>query len=1056
MSDVRFRSTVGGPAAALLALALTCGVVAGMRPDAEALGAAQPTEKIVVDGALLGGLRWRAIGPAMLGGRVSDVAGVAGNPNILYVAFASNGLWKSLDGGISFESMFESGNTLSLGAVAVAPDNPSVVYIGTGEGKPRNSTSFGDGIYGSRDGGKTWEHLGLSKTERFARLAIHPRDSKTIYAAAMGHEWGANEERGVYRSTDAGRTWTRALYVNATTGASDLAIDPGNPNIVYAGMYDYLRQPWHFRSGGPGSGLYRSSDGGQSWTRLTDPARDNGLPKGTLGRIGLAISPGRPEVVYAMIETDGEGVLWRSDDRGDRWRLMSRDLAVNARPFYFSVIRVDPADENRIYSLNRSLHISDDAGKSFRSVGYARIFGDFHAMWIDPTNPSRVLAGSDGGFYISNDRGERWDFLNKIPAAQVYRFALDMSEPYHIVGGFQDHEVWRGPNERWNAIGVKGGDWLRLRDHGDGASVVVDPRDPNIVYYDTEHGDITRVDLRTGEERFIQPYPVTATGIAVSQERYRFNWIAPIVMSPSNPDVIYLGGNVLFRTVDGGSTWTIISPDLTTNDPEKQKVSGGVTPDNSRAEAHCTIHAIAESPRDSKVIWVGTDDGLVQLTRDGGKTWTNVAPNIGGAPKPAYVASIQASPVAAGTAYVAIDQHRLDDFAPHAFVTTDYGRTWRSISNGLRGYVHIVLEDPKAPNLLYAGTELGVFASFDRGQSWTDLRLGLPRLSVMDIKVHPRDDDLVIGTHARGFFVLDDVTPLREVAAALPNPVTLFPPRTATRFTPASDTSSLAGGVFVAPNSPYGASLTYFLARDVEAGGRVDIEILDSARQPIRTLRGGTRAGINRVVWDLRSPACGSWMPATGRLAGPRVVPGQYVARLTAHGRSVEQPLVVRLDPRVKASTEELTEHGRAVARLVGMECSVGPGHGAHRKCGETVDWTGTEGDGRQPARTGDRAGQGGCRSPRSIRIGPTRGRAAERRAEDHTHARGSRGLHRPAHRDAVGMGRDLRTAARRHAARAGAGVHGGRRTAQRASGSGRRPAGRRRPQTGGSFAALM
>jgi photosystem II stability/assembly factor-like uncharacterized protein len=396
MGYVRFRSALYGPAAALLLLALTCGVGAGVRLDVEVAAGTPANEKIVVDEALLSGLRWRAIGPAVFGGRVSDVAGVPGNPNILYVGFAAAGLWKSLDGGISFESIFDSGNTLSVGTVAVAPDNPRVIYVGTGEGKPRNSTSFGDGIYRSLDGGKTWEHLGLSGTERFARLAIHPRDSNIVYAAAMGHEWGANEERGVYRSTDAGRTWTRVLFVNATTGASDLAIDPGNPNIIYAGMYDYLRQPWHFRSGGPGSGLYRSSDGGQSWTRLTDPAREHGLPKGMLGRIGLAVSPSRPEVVYALIENDGDGVLWRSDDRGDRWRLMSRDRAINARPFYFSVIGVDPADENRIYSLNRSLFISDDAGRSFRSVDYWRIFGDFHAMWIDPTNPSRVLAGSDG------------------------------------------------------------------------------------------------------------------------------------------------------------------------------------------------------------------------------------------------------------------------------------------------------------------------------------------------------------------------------------------------------------------------------------------------------------------------------------------------------------------------------------------------------------------------------------------------------------------------------------------------------------------------------------
>ncbi|HEX7051770.1 MAG TPA: hypothetical protein VF188_16310 [Longimicrobiales bacterium] len=730
-----------------------------------AAAAAQEAEPRV-DAALLGGLSWRSIGPAMFGGRVADVAGVPGDPDILYVGAASSGLFKSTNGGITFESVFDSGNTLSIGAIAVQPDDPDVVYVGTGEGAVRNSISYGDGIYKTTDGGKTWVHLGLDDTERFSRIVIHPTDPRIVFAAAMGHAFGPNEERGVYRSTDGGVTWQRVLYVDETTGASDVAIDPEDPDIVYAGMYDYRRRPWHFRSGGPGSGLYRSTDGGDTWTKLTDPALDNGLPGGVLGRIGISIHRADPNVVYALIEST-EGVLWRSDDRGITWRMVNDDRRLNNRPFYYTQVRADPVDPDRVYTLAGRFNVSTDGGRTFGPSG-GRMFGDHHALWIDPLDPSRLLCGTDGGFFVSNDYGRHWDFLNNIPLAQAYHVGVDMAEPYNVAGGFQDHEIWRGPNEKWNRTGVRGGHWVRLRYMADGMYALPDPRDPNIIYYNGHFGDITRIDMRNAEERYIQPYPPGPAGGGANLEQYRFNWNSPIHMSPNDPDVIYYGGNVLFKTTDGGSTWTVISPDLTTDDPAKQQPSGGpITPDNTRAEFHSTILAIAESPRDPEVIWVGTDDGNVQLTRDGGKHWTNVAPNIEGAPAFSWVAAIRASHADAGTAYVAIDQHRMDDFTPYAFMTTDYGRTWRRISDGLRGYVHIVMEDPREPNLLYAGTELGIFVSFDRGASWTDFRLGLPPLAVRDMTVHPRDNDLVIATHARGFYILDDVTPLQGLARAV-------------------------------------------------------------------------------------------------------------------------------------------------------------------------------------------------------------------------------------------------------------------------------------------------
>lgn len=881
----------------------------------------------------LGDLSWRAIGPAMFAGRVADVAGVPGNPDVLYVGTASSGLYKSTNGGTTFDPVFESGNTLSIGAIAVQPDRPDIVYVGTGEGAVRNSISFGDGIYKTTDGGRTWMHLGLKETERFSRLAIHPTNTQIVLAAAMGRAFGASQERGVFRSTNGGATWQRTLFVNDTTGASDVAVDPKDPNIVYAGMYDYLRRPWSFRSGGPGSGLYRSADGGTTWTKLTDPALKNGLPGARLiGRIGISIHRHNPAIVYALIEAQEDGVLWRSADRGQTWTMVNRERRINNRPFYYTQVRADPVDPNRVYTLAGLFNVSTDGGRTFGQSG-GRMFGDHHALWIDPTNSKRLLSGTDGGFFISNDTARNWDFVNNMPMAQPYHVGVDMAEPYNVLGGFQDHEIWRGPNEKWNQVGVREGDWVRLRYMADGMHAIADPRDPNVIYYNGHFGDITRLDLRNQEERYIQPYPPGPAGGGANLEQYRFNWNSPIHMSPSNPDVLYYGGNVLFKTTDRGETWQIISPDLSTNDPEKQKTSGGpISTDNTRAEFHCTITAIAESPRDPNVVWAGTDDGNVQVTRDGGRTWTNVAPNIAGAPKFSWVSSIAASAADPGTAYVTIDQHRLNDFAPYVFVTNDYGRTWRRIAEGLRGYAHVVLEDPKASNLVYAGTELGIFASFDKGASWTDLRLGLPPLAVVDMKVHPRDNDLVIATHARGFYILDDVTPLQQIATSRPVSVTLFAPTPAVRHVPASDTSVLGNRVWVARNQPYGALISYVLPQPAQG---VELSILDEAGRTVQTFRGPAAAGVNRAVWNLSEvSACASDMASAaqggrggrgGRPGGSwvRAIPGRYTVRLTAMGRTVDQPLTVRLDPRVRATPEDMQMWHREAQTIERIECTL-------------------------------------------------------------------------------------------------------------------------------------
>ncbi len=916
----------------LFRLALPLVTLLGVFGSAPSAGQAPATGAVP-----LGGLSWRSIGPAMFAGRVADIAGVPGKPDVLYVGTASSGLYKSTNGGVTFDPVFESGNTLSIGAIAVQPDNPDVVYVGTGEGAVRNSISFGDGIYKTADGGKTWQHLGLTESERFSRVVIHPTDPRIVIAAAMGRAFGPNQERGIYRSTDGGATWQRTLFVNETTGASDVAIDPQDPTIVYAGMYDYLRQPWFFRSGGPGSGMYRSTDGGATWVKLTDPALKNGLPGARLiGRVGMSIHYNNPAVVYALIESQEQGELWRSNDRGKTWAMVSDDRRINNRPFYYTQVRADPVDPNRVYTLAGSFNMSTDGGRTFGPSG-GRMFGDHHALWIDPANPRRLLSGTDGGFFISNDYGANWDFVNNMPMAQAYHVGIDMAEPYHVLGGFQDHEIWRGPNEKWNQVGVREGDWTRLRYMADGMYTIPDPRDPNVIYYNGHFGDLTRLDMRTQEERYIQPYPPGPAGGGAVLEKYRFNWNSPVHMSPTNPDVLYYGGNVLFKTTDRGETWTVISPDLTTNDPDKQKPSGGpISDDNTRAEFHCTIIAIAESPRDPNVIWAGTDDGNVQVTRDGGRTWTNVAPAITGAPTFSWVSSVVASAADAGTAYVTVDQHRLDDFAPYVFRTTDYGRTWTKVVTGLRGYAHIVLEDPKTPNLLYVGTELGVFASFDRGTTWVDLRLGLPPLAVVDMKVHPRDNDLVIATHARGFYILDDITPLQQLAQANQRmtDVTLFPPMPAVRYIPASDTSVLGNRVWVARNQPYGAILNYYVPQPDPSG--VALAIVDASGRTVLAFNGPAVAGLNRAVWNLsEASACSSETPTTASGAGRgrrrlgavgtwvRAIPGQYTVRLTALGRTVEQPVTVRMDPRIHTTAEEWDTWQRAARTIERTDCTL-------------------------------------------------------------------------------------------------------------------------------------
>ncbi|MFB6271608.1 MAG: hypothetical protein ABEL51_01815 [Salinibacter sp.] len=777
-------------------------------------------------------------------------------------------------------------------------------------------------MYRSTDGGKTWSHLGLSDTERIAEIKVHPKDSDIVFVAAMGHEWGPNEQRGLFRSTDGGKTWEKVLYVNQNTGASDVAFDPEDPRIMYAGMYEYRRKPWRFDSGGKGSGLYRSTDGGQTWTNLTEGAPGNGLPAGLLGRIGIAVAPSNPYVVYAMIESKANGELWRSDDRGKTWRLVNSNPEINDRPFYFTDPRVDPSNPNRIYALSGPLMLSTDGGDSFKSITEG-VHGDFQAMWIDPLNPNRVLVGSDGGLFASYDRTKNFRFYNQIVVSQAYHVSVDMRKPYYVCGGLQDNGVWCGPNQKYNTSGIHNRDWYRING-GDGYYAEIDPRDWTRIFTNSHYGEIKRVDAESGERQNIKPYPVSMRGSAANDHPYRFNWNSPVHMSPNNPDVVYFGSNVLFKTTDGGHSWKEISPDLTKDEPEKQRSSGGITTDNTSAEYHNTILSISESPVDSTVIWVGTDDGNLQVTRNGGDSWTNVIDNVPSVPDHTWIPDVDASNHQAGTAYVVFDRHRQNDFTPRVYRTDDYGQTWTEITSNLSSpnYPHVIKDDPKNPNVLYLGTELGGFVSFNRGERWVSLRRELPPVAVRDIAIHPRENDMILATHGNGFQVMDDITPLQNMREAKEEGVYLFAPPTATRFEPWTDYIGTAQSEYVGENPPYGASISYYLSPGQNTN--VHLEILNGENEVIRELKAQDEPGVNRVYWDFRidpyyevdTPENAWWEP----IRAPMVLPGKYTVRLAASGQETTKTLTVKLDPRLDdVSTGDLEAQYDAVDRLSRM-----------------------------------------------------------------------------------------------------------------------------------------
>ncbi|HZQ96132.1 MAG TPA: hypothetical protein VFA67_14040 [Candidatus Sulfotelmatobacter sp.] len=922
------------------------------------------------------GMRYRLVGP-FRGGRVLAVAGVPGQNDTYYFGAVAGGMWKTTDGGLNWRPLWDKFTEASpsVGAIAVAPSDPNVVYAGTGEACIRGNIVMGNGVYKSTDAGKTWKYSGLRDTYSIGRMIVHPKDANTVYVAALGHPFGPNTTRGVFRSRDGGKTWQRILYVDDKTGAIDVQFDQTNPNILFAGMWQADRKPWSMESGGPGSGLYRSADAGDTWTKLTG----KGLPEGTIGRIGIATTP-NPNRIYALIEAE-KGGLFRSDDAGEKWELVNDDRRYRQRAWYYTHVFADPRNPDVVYILNTGTYRSIDGGKTFTPLHTPH--GDNHGFWIDPANPQRLINGDDGGATISTDGGDSWTTLYNQPTAQFYHIAADNRFPYWLYGAQQDNSTVAIAS----ASASGGIDQSNYHEVGGGESgyVTPDPTDPEIVYAGSYGGDITRYDHRTEQTQAINPWPRNVIGWGMADLKHRFQWTEPIVFSPHDPHTLYFAGEVLFKTTDQGMNWSIISPDLTRNDKSKQQASGGpITKDNTGVEVYDTIFSVAESPAQKDLIWAGTDDGLIHVTRNGGQNWDNVTPKA--MPEWGTVSMIEASPTDAATAYVAFERHKLDDFTPYIFKTVDFGKTWTTLVRGIPkdDYVHAVRIDPKRQGLLYVGTERGVYLSFDDGQNWQPMQLNLPMSPINDLIV--KGNDLAVATHGRSFWVLDDLSPIRQWSEGIKsNDFQLF--------TPAEANHTTFSGSFFGPsgaagqNPPPGAVIYYYLKTEIKkpeekkeenkgdqkeekkaesatshvaadapvrgpakpdsnsadetaSAPRVKIEILDASGKVIRTYPPKhppaadgdeefrrqkpeelpTQAGINRFVWDLhyegvpRIPNSPLWGGSTD---GPLALPGDYQVRLTVDGKAQTQPFKIVPDPRLKVSAEDLKKQFDLMQQIV-------------------------------------------------------------------------------------------------------------------------------------------
>ncbi len=888
-----------------MALLMVCG--------AAAADTVPVTSAPVIDSGVISGLGARNIGSAAMSGRISALAGFSddsGKIN-LFVGAASGGVWKSTDGATTFKPVFDYQPVQSIGAIAVDPSNHQNVWVGTGEAWTRNSVSIGDGVYRSTDGGESWVHVGLPESERISKIIVDPRSSDTAYVCVPGKLWSDSTDRGLYKTTDGGKSWTLILKgANPSTGCGSVAMDPSNPDVLLAGMWDFRRQGWTFRSGGngphapSGSGLYRSSDGGKTWSEQTQ----GGLPAKPYGRIAVTFAPSEAKTVYAFVEST-DSKLMVSHDGGAHWDAGDKSQWMVWRPFYFANLIVDPKNAQRVFKTDGALILSEDGGKSFSAIGgFVGMHGDVHDVFIDPNNSQHVFAGDDGGLWVSYDGANKWWKSDNLPISQFYHVSLDNADPYHVYGGLQDNSSWVGDSAY--PSGITSSRWENMYG-GDGFWMFADPSDKDYLYAEAQGGTIGRVNVHTHETHDIQP-KLGAEDLK-RFTKLRFNWNTPIALSPHDPSTVYIGAQFLFRSRDHGHSWERISPDLTTNDPQKQKQeqSGGVTVDNSAAETHTTIYSISESPLTAGLIWVGTDDGNVQLTRDGGEHWTNVTSNLRGVPRSSWVSWVQASAFSPGTAYLALDRHTFGDTAPYVYVTTDFGTTWTPLATqkdakGIRGYAHVIKEDTVDPQLLFLGTEFGLWISTDRGSHWAQFKGGhIPAVAVRDLAIQPRDNDLVIATHGRGIWIVDDITPLRHLTPEVTSQEAVF---VAAR--PAEQRIEAQGGwptgaaAFIGANPAAGAVITYY-QKSRHLFGKLKVEILDSNGNLIDRLPAGTRRGLNRVVWNMhREPP---HVPPAVQLSqagtqGPRVLPGTYTVRLEKNGKTYETQITVGLDSRVKWS----------------------------------------------------------------------------------------------------------------------------------------------------------